>query len=666
MKFKLILVSFLSLFLELCFIRWVPAHVFSVAFFTNIILISSFLGLGLGLLFSEKKYDLFNIFPFILAIGMLLVFFLKNILVSLPPDAETWFWTYYKGNMFNAPSIKAPITLILGLVFFLVGFIFIPVGQRIGKLMKGFSPLSGYTLNITGSLLGVTGFALVSFFNAPSYVWFLIAGIAVAAVLFDKARRSRAFILSIFILAGVVAFVWAREKDMIWSPYYSIQLLENEDKSTSLYINQSFHQRAVNFETDALAREKYMLPYRWIRPREVLVVGSGTGNDIWAALDAGAMHVDAVEIDPVIVDLGREIHPQNPYESQKVRVFTNDARSFMNRSQDRYDTIVYGTLDSHAILSMTSSVRLDNYVYTQEAIEETSQLLTQDGIMVLLFSVPKDWIKTKLFETVRPVFRDARYAITSDSYLFNLAIFAGPGLEGLLSANPNLGRVLTPLPQESRIEPPKDDWPYLYLKKRGLPRLYLITLLILVGVSLASIFMLTPLRGGRINPFFLLLGCGFLLLETKSVTTLSLLFGSTWIVNTVVFSAILALVLLANWLVAKKGPKGTAWFFAGLMLSLAVSYVFPLKALLGLWFSAKVIAAGIIAGLPIFFAAMIFATVFRRVVNPGIALGSNLIGAVLGGFFEYISMVSGLKALYVLALVFYSMAGLILARSKNR
>lgn len=71
----------------------------------------------------------------------------------------------------------------------------------------------------------------------------------------------------------------------------------------------------------------------------------------------------------------------------------------------------------------------------------------------------------------------------------------------------------------------------------------------------------------------------------------------------------------------------------------------------------KVFAAGLLAGLPIFFAAVIFAIVFRRTKYAGIALGSNLIGAVIGGFLEYSSMLWGLSALYIVALGWYLIAG---------
>ncbi|MBU4149972.1 MAG: class I SAM-dependent methyltransferase [Candidatus Omnitrophica bacterium] len=661
-KARLILVSFLGLFLELSFIRWIPAHVFSIAFFANIILIASFLGLGLGLLLSEKKQDLFRLFPLTLVSGMLIVVFLKNIQVDIPDDAQTWIWSYYKANRLYLPKWKMPVVHVLQIVFIVTSVVFIPVGQMIGRLMKEFKPLHGYTLNIFGSLLGVVCFGIISFFNAPAYIWFLISAIIVALIFY----RKRGFVISLVIMSCAISIVGFSEKDMLWSPYYSIELSKTEEGSLSVYVNQFFHQRAVNFNKDELAREKFSFPYRWFNAERVLIIGAGTGNDVWAAQRSGARYIDAVEIDPVILKLGNQ-HPQRPYDNSNVRVFMDDARSFMHKASGPYDMIVYGTLDSHATLSMSSSIRLDNYVYTREALKEARGLLSKEGVIVLLFSVPTEWMKERLLSLVRSVFEEdeTRYVIT-DPYLFNLIVFAGPGLERSMSRYPEFTKILSKAPEKIYTETLTDDWPYLYLEKRGIPRLYLITIIALICTSLAGIFMLSPLKLGKINIFFLLFGCGFLLLETKSVTTLSLLFGSTWFVNAVVFSGILSLALAANWLVMIKGLKRTGWFFACLFLSLIMSYFFPLAELLRLNFFIKILAAGCLAGLPIFFAAIIFAIVFSKTRLAGIALGSNLLGAVIGGFLEYTSMAFGLSALYIVALACYTTAAIYLVKSRSR
>lgn len=655
-KTELILVSFLGLFLELSLIRWLPAHIFSIAFFSNTVLIASFLGLGLGLLFSHNKRDFFDFFIYILAGAVCLVLLFRNANVKLPPAAQTWIWSYYEGNRLdNFSFLKISITQLVSLVYVVTVAVFVPVGQKIGKCMLKFPPLFAYTLNIIGSLLGVFAFGILTLSYAPAYIWFLAAGIIIVFTAYKKKR----FFINLLIMVSAVITIAAIEKSIIWSPYYAINFKIGDDRSVAVYVNQLFHQKAVNFEKEPDLYNKYIFPYELFRPRRVLIVGAGTGNDVWVALKSGAERIDAVEIDPSILALGRRGHPQFPYRSDKVHVFIEDARSFLHRAPRAYDMVVYGTLDSHASLSVASSIRLDNYMYTQEALREARRLLAADGVIVLLFSVPTDWIAMKLIETSRAVFgeENTRYSIT-ENYLFNLMIVAGPGVKNALSANPGLARILLPLPAKSNIALPTDDWPYLYLKERSIPRLYLTALAALVCISLALIFIFSPLRGRKIELSFFLLGCGFLLLETKSVTTFALLFGSTWLVNAVVFASILTIGLLANWVVMRKQPRHPPWLFGGLILSLLFLYFFPLRNLLNFNFFSKIFLAGMLLALPVLFSSLIFALLFKRTKDAGVALGSNLLGAVLGGFMEYLSMIYGLNVLYLIALGCYCAAAL--------
>ena len=648
-KVKLVLVSFLALFVELSFIRWIPAHVFSIAFFSNIVLIASFLGLGLGLLIASYKRDLFNFFPAILFGIVMLVLFLQLVQVDFLVDKKTWIWSYYSGNRLKTmPFAKISIVQLVTLIYILTLSVFIPIGQKIGKIMKGFEPLFAYSLNILGSLLGVAVFGLFSFFQTPAYVWFLAGGLVTVLVNY----RERFFFPNALLVLVTIAAIGLSEKDIIWSPYYAITTDKRDDGGIAVYVNQLFHQKAVNFENEPHLYDKYIAPYKWFKPKKVLIVGAGTGNDVYIARSAGAEHIDAVEIDPVILKLG---HPLKPYTPDgKVRVFIDDARSFFHNAKDKYDMVVYGTLDSHATLAVASSVRLDNYMYTHEALEEARQLLAPNGVMVLLFSVPQEWLAVKLLQTARDVFGSTytRFMFF-DNYLFNLMILAGPGINQLSHDDFFPLDRLLPVQEIKGIDTPTDNWPYLYLAERGIPLLYSTILLVVVSISLGGLYIFSPLRKGKINPVYFFLGCGFLLLETKSVTTFSLLFGSTWVVNAVVFSSILGIALVANWIVMKKQLNNPNPFFLGLILSLGFLYFFPSSRLLRLNFPIKVICSGFLIALPILFSSFIFAILIKRTKDIGAALGSNLLGAVIGGFLEYSSMVWGLNALYLVALACY-------------
>src|SRR5581483_1645637 len=141
-----------------------------------------------------------------------------------------------------------------------------------------------------------------------------------------------------------------------------------------------------------LPYHQYNLPYRFYpHPQSVLIAGAGMGNDAAAALRNGSGHVTAVEIDPLIYRNGKELHPEHPYRSDRVSVYVDDARAFIQKTRQKYDLIVYSILDSHTTSSHYTNIRLDNYVYTVESMRRTRELLKPNGIFVMSFSSERPW-----------------------------------------------------------------------------------------------------------------------------------------------------------------------------------------------------------------------------------------------------------------------------------
>lgn len=661
---KLVVLSAIGLFLELVLIRWLPAHIFSIGFFSNVVLIGSFLGLGTGFLLAGSRRSLGTLFPLLLVGIMLLTLLLGSAGVAIPPDAQTWLWSFYAENRLERfLTVELTIPQILALSYVMTMLVFIPLGQRIGRLMREFAPLRGYAWNVVGSLGGVLLFSLLSALGMPAFIWFAVVCVSYLAVTWRE-RWSVYAAVAMFAGVAVVAVV---ERSSTWSPYYSINSRVNqEEHSLEIFVNQLFHQKAVDFEREPGLYAKFSIPYHRFQPERVLVIGAGNGNDVAVALKNGARHVDAVEIDPAIVRIGREFHPQKPYTDSRVRVHVNDARSFMHTARERYDMIVFGTLDSHANFSITSSMRLDNYIYTQESLREAMNLLSDRGVVVLLFSVPNRWIYSRLLSTANAAFggNNVWHAV-HDGDLFNLMIVAGPGATAMALSDPAFNGEFMPVTQLAGTIVPTDNWPYLYLERKNIPNIYLLVIAMLVAISLATVMVTSPLKHNNLDPLFFFLGCGFLLLETKSVTSFSLLFGSTWLVNSVVFVAILTIATIANLLVLRhKKPNSTVWF-AGALVSIGLLYFLPVAPLLQLPVGVKILVAGALVALPIFFSSMIFASAIRNATDVGVAMGSNLIGAVVGGFCEYASMIWGLNSLYILAGVFYLTALFFYKRADN-
>lgn len=156
-----------------------------------------------------------------------------------------------------------------------------------------------------------------------------------------------------------------------------------------------------------------------------------------------------------------------------------------------------------------------------------------------------------------------------------------------------------------------------------------------------------------------------MLLETRGVTELSLLFGSTWIVNAFVMTAFLVMGLLANtYIIFRPASRTVAYAF--LFVILAVGIFVPYSLFAALSPTARVLASATLAGLPVFFSGMIFSRSFRDVAHPSQALGMNLLGAVVGGVLENLVMVGGTPILGVLALVLYGLSAAFLPRLISR
>jgi hypothetical protein len=176
-----------------------------------------------------------------------------------------------------------------------------------------------------------------------------------------------------------------------------------------------------------------------------------------------------------------------------------------------------------------------------------------------------------------------------------------------------------------------------------------------LAIAVLSSLVVFP-KGALLSDFDLtmfLMGAGFLLIETRGVTALSVLFGSTWIVNAAVFGGVLAVALAANRLVERRGERDPRRWFPLLAAAVVLLWLVEpswLNRLPLLW---RALAGGLLTALPVGFAGVIVSSLVARARNLPAALASNLLGSVVGGCLEYLSMALGLRALALLALAIY-------------
>jgi spermidine synthase len=649
----------------LALIRYTAGFVHVFSFYLNFVLIATFLGMGVGLLRAEQA----RLLKWIAVPAMLLLFItvalFANVRIAVPNDPNEFLWSIVVDNYKHA----IPLPVVAVSLFALCSIFFVPLGALLGAEFRKLPTLQAYAWDIGGSLTGICVFGLLSATRQAPLVWFFLGfGLWLIVAIGD-----RRFAASLAVAGGVVLAItnWTgSEKHSYWSPYYRITLTPM-DSMYQIDVNGSMHQMMLNLDSVSaqkypyvqIARTGYLRPYGLLtRIDTALVVGAGSGNDLSLLLMRGAKYIDAVEIDPMIAEMGQELHPRQPYSDPRVHLHINDARAFLRTTKQKYDVIIFGTLDSQTLLSGMSSVRLDNYVYTVESFKSARARLTDDGTMVVYHMSVMPYIRAKIYQMLGEAFGKPPGVFASNAILFNLVFVEGKAASLVPPAHPKvLAELRTPYTLAH------DDWPYLYLRGRTLPGHYigaLLAVLLIAGAMMAIGGGGVMARGFDGAMFFM--GAGFLLVETKSVTEMSLLFGSTWTVNLLVFASILIMVLAANLWVMRQPVRRTMPLFGFLFGSLLLAYLVPASQLLSLGTLGQWLLGGLMVALPVFFAALIFSMLLGRRMDGARALAYNLLGAIVGGVLEYSSMVIGIKGLYVLAAVLYLAAMLLTRRSEGR
>ena len=627
------------LFLELALIRWIGSNVLYLSYFSNFVLLASFLGIGLGFLRANAAHDLFPFAPIALTA---LVAFVRVFPVEIDRSGTELIFFGALGTRSGLPPFVTLPLLFLG-----VAAVMALVGEGVARTFRRFSPLEAYRLDILGSLAGIITFSALAFLEAPPFVW----GVVVAAALFLLIDRRRALwqapaLAAMLTLLGLESAVPTDS----WSPYYKIRLNPHPSGAVTLLVNGIPHQ------TIDLAQRRldqvpiYGLPYqhRKAMPASVLIVGAGTGDDVAIALRLGAQHIDAVEIDPRIHDIGVQRNPDRAFQDARVTSYVNDGRAFLEQTTRRYDLILFALPDSLTLVAGQSSLRLESYLFTAEAMQAARAHLTPDGAFGEYNYYREPWLVDRLAGTLQQVYGHPP-CLDSTGQVGRLA---------LLMASPNQAALQCPTlwrPAAATPSPATDDYPFLYLQQRTIPGFYLLTLALILGAAL----LLIRLGAGALRPMgryldLFLMGAAFLLLETKNVVQFALLFGTTWFVNSLVFVGILVAVYLAIE-VARRIELGPPWrLYAALLAALTVAWLVPPDLLLGLTVVPRFIVAIVVAFAPVFLANLLFASRFRDVAASNLAFATNLLGAMLGGVLEYASLVTGYRALLIVIALLYA------------
>ncbi|HKA23798.1 MAG TPA: hypothetical protein VKF80_02325 [Candidatus Eisenbacteria bacterium] len=334
----------------------------------------------------------------------------------------------------------------------------------------------------------------------------------------------------------------------------------------------------------------------------VFVIGSGGGVDLLTAVAAGARRVTAVEVNPIIVGLleGRYADFSGGiYRRPEIHVVTDEARSQIRRSHERFDVIQAGYVDTYAATAAGAFSLTENTLYTVEAYQDYLAHLTPDGIVsiqryyeeppqqsIRLVSLALEALRrrgdaepSRHIAVVRQADR-ASVLVKNSGFTeadvqrleaqcarAGLELIAAPGrpgkgLYGEMLAAPDFHAVIAR--QALDLSPTTDDRPFFfYVVKpmtfwRGLlpmtgermnsRAVFLLTALLLVSLVICVLLVLVPaMSGARVQAaravpamgYFAALGLGFILVEIGALQRLMLFLGHPALALSVVLSTLL-------------------------------------------------------------------------------------------------------------------------------
>ena len=638
------LLSFLMLFTELTLIRWSGANVVYLSYFSNFVLLGSFLGIGIGFIRSRSKVQLFP-----RAAPALVIFVLFVHLFPVQVDRSGTQLLYFGGN----PS-GLPIWVMLPVIFVATAAIMAMIADGVARTFATFEPLEAYRLDILGSIIGITAFSLLSFLGTPPIAWAVVIGTCFVALL-PGATLLHGLQQGVAVLTLIV-LLWIESTSprTYWSPYYKVSVRTGAEGTYNIQVNGIPHQWIDSTDQRFVTEPLYFAPYQRAPENSldrVLVIGAGTGGDVAIALAQGARRVDAVEIDQRLYELGRVLNPDHPYEDPRVHVYINDGRAFLQQSDQHYDLILFALPDSLTLVAGQSALRLESYLFTTQAMQVAKDHLTPDGVFAMYNYYRQQWLVDRLAGTLDQVYghppcidstgRVGRFAVLTtsvDPRWVSCRTMWQPGELGVPS-------------------PATDDHPFVYLRTRSIPSIYLWTLALILFLSVLAVRVSSgPLREMRRYLDLFFMGAAFLLLETKSVVQFALLFGTTWFVNALVFAGILVTVLAAIEVARRFSFKSPGRLYVALAAGLMLAWVVSPELLLSLSVVPRFLAATAVAFAPVFVANLVFAERFKDVGSSVVAFGANLLGAMVGGLLEYGALVVGYRALLLVVAGLYTLA----------
>lgn len=605
---------------------------------------AALLGFGLGLAVGKRKpmrlpHTLFFLLVQWAVFGAAM---LLDVGVLTSPISDTAFFGIPMARDL-AQSMNA--VCFIGLVFLVHALALVPMGQVAGGLLARVSPLQGVGFALTGLMSGGLLFAACAHWGAAMAVVFAVALSVLCAVLgsaycLSGGLAAIALLFAVFSGGDGRAFTTA-----VASAYQDLTVRAGRGESRVDVSSQGLPlQSAFEFANGQLGAMRFDMPFQFSREvADVLVIGAGLGNEVAAALRRGAGRVDAIESDPVVLELGEAFHPEKPYDDKRVHFTSTDPRLFLRKLDRRYDLIVFASSGSPFAKAAFAPLRLNTLSLTDHTLRLARALLKEKGLLAVTFANLSDTQGKRVYQTLSQVFEGRAPIALQSGYDSGVVFFAGNGLE-TAAATANTLPVLTAHYSQGG-EPMTDDKPLLDRTTSGYPWSsagFSFALLVL-SMVLSWALLPTERRTGKAVSAWAVFfaGASVTLLETKAIASWLTEFGNTAPMAAAAFAASCALALIANVVIARirKFPKVGAWFVAaGCLLT---QCLFPHWAAI----------AGGLFGL-----FCILCLQLREQEQTAKGLGALLLGSMVAGLLEFHLLLAGSGVLCWIALGFAACA----------
>jgi predicted membrane-bound spermidine synthase len=385
---------------------------------------------------------------------------------------------------------------------------------------------------------------------------------------------------------------------------------------------------------------------------KTLVIGPGGGSDVLVALGAGAEKVTAVEMNPLMLRFVRHFGARagRIYDHPQVEAVLSEGRTFIRRTDRRFDVILMGFVDSWAAVASGGLTLSENHLYTVEAFRAYYEHLTPDGELVILrWHTDAPRLVSNAVALLGPAEAARRVAVLLERregdredppqmiFILKKRPFTPEETERMASwrqAQP----VIVPGRQvdepyaslfagrmsfadfieqaPTRIDPVFDDRPFFFatVKPWGLPsrmrQQFTLVLAVLAPLALLLVATGKP-RGEKKTPYalsivyFASLGIGFIAVELTLLQHLTLLLGHPIFTLSILLFTLLASGGLGSWASGRFRLAPVCLAVAGLATVYAVALPRVVPALLWLPLAARIAVAilvvsplGFLMGMP--------------------------------------------------------------------